>query len=55
MYARICPECGCYLDPGEKCDCIEQREQELKLVAKMNKEIQKLFSIDENGQYRMAV
>lgn len=22
MYGYICPECGCYLDPGEKCDCI---------------------------------
>lgn len=20
MY-RICPDCGCALDPGEKCDC----------------------------------
>lgn len=20
-YYRICPYCGCCLDPGEKCDC----------------------------------
>lgn len=21
MYYRVCPVCGCNLDPGEKCDC----------------------------------
>lgn len=21
MYARRCPDCGAYLDPGERCDC----------------------------------
>lgn len=21
MYYRICPDCGAYLDPDEKCDC----------------------------------
>ena len=21
MSYYICPRCGCYLDPGEKCDC----------------------------------
>ena len=21
MYARICPDCGAYLDPSERCDC----------------------------------
>jgi hypothetical protein len=25
-YFNICPDCGCSLDPGEKCDC--QREAE---------------------------
>ena len=20
-YYRVCPECGCTLDPGEPCDC----------------------------------
>lgn len=24
-YYRICPDCGAYLDPGEPCDCYEER------------------------------
>lgn len=24
MYARRCPDCGSYLDPGERCDCKEK-------------------------------
>ena len=34
-----CPYCGAHLDPGEKCDCeeeremIESREEELKKCA----------------------
>lgn len=26
MYFRICPVCGCYLDPGEKCECETKQE-----------------------------
>jgi hypothetical protein len=26
-YYNTCPECGCSLDPGEKCDCREEREK----------------------------
>ncbi len=25
---RICPYCGCTLDPGEHCDCRERAERE---------------------------
>ena len=24
MYYRVCPRCGCHLDPGEVCDCNEK-------------------------------
>ncbi len=30
MYGYICPDCGCHLDPGERCDCREERERERK-------------------------
>lgn len=23
-HANICPDCGAYLDPGERCDCDEE-------------------------------
>lgn len=23
---RICPDCGSYLDPGERCDCQDKEE-----------------------------
>ena len=26
-YYRVCPYCGCNLDPGERCDCQIQREK----------------------------
>lgn len=25
MYGYRCPECGAFLDPGEKCDCAIER------------------------------
>lgn len=31
MYCRICPCCGAYLDPGERCDCTEKEEAAPKL------------------------
>lgn len=27
-YFRICPYCGDYLDPGERCDCRSQQESQ---------------------------
>lgn len=26
MYAEICPDCGAYLDPGERCNCEDDAE-----------------------------
>lgn len=28
MCYRICPDCGAYLDPGEKCDCQSENQNE---------------------------
>lgn len=25
---RVCPDCGCNLDPGERCDCKDHKERE---------------------------
>ena len=42
MYGWICPDCGCHLDPGEKCDCREERARE----GKGNE----YFSVTESGR-----
>lgn len=28
MYFRVCPHCGCTLDPSERCDCQQERRNE---------------------------
>lgn len=33
-YYKRCPFCGAALDPGEKCDCGEERETPNKTVAR---------------------
>ena len=30
-YYRVCPECRATLDPGEKCDCQQKKEQKQDL------------------------
>lgn len=32
MYNYICDICGCYLDPGEKCNCQKEQEHNRKIV-----------------------
>lgn len=27
-YYTVCPNCGCYLDPGETCDCKREKQPE---------------------------
>lgn len=34
-YYRICPRCGCNLDPGEQCDCEEEEKREQERREKM--------------------
>lgn len=26
-YYRTCPDCGAHLDPGEECDCKDEKEE----------------------------
>lgn len=34
-YEYICPICKCHLDPGEKCDCLKEKQQEKSDPAKI--------------------
>ena len=43
MYNYICERCGCYLDPGEHCDCLKTQERNRQMV-------DELLAEDQDGQ-----
>lgn len=45
-FYKICPYCNAALDPGEKCDCREQKETERKVW-------ENLVICGRDGQYTM--
>lgn len=54
-YYRICPRCGCNLDPGEPCDC--EQEKEITEQEQRNREraYMNMLCESEDGQMRLAV
>lgn len=49
MFSRYhCEVCGAWLDPGEKCDCREEKEQS-------RKKLESMIRIQPDGQYRLVV
>lgn len=56
MYGYICRECGSHLDPGEKCDCLEeQRVRESKLRKRQAEAIRLLEQGDAWEQLELAI
>lgn len=45
-YYRTCPLCGASLDPGELCDCVQERE-------KIEQKLDELYVIGEHDQLRI--
>lgn len=43
MYFNVCKNCGANLDPGEKCDCREEKQKRLSFF-------ENVFSEDSDGQ-----
>ncbi len=43
-YYRECPNCGCSLDPGERCDCRNERGEK-------QDEVREYIKIGARGQY----
>lgn len=37
-YYRVCPYCGCHLDPGEICDCREADKGPVKIYPERRSE-----------------
>lgn len=55
MYENICPKCHAHLDPGEKCDCTEERKAEESKRERDHAAIQKMLILDKDGQFRLSV
>ena len=39
-YCKECPYCGANLDPGEHCNCVEEKAEEQASVVKITYHIQ---------------
>lgn len=39
MVYHTCPDCGANLDPGEQCDCWEEREEKDKMTDEYSEEL----------------
>lgn len=46
MYGYICPYCGDHLDPGERCECRDEKEKRKLFISEM-------LSTDSDGQIAM--
>ena len=42
----ICEECGAYLDPGEKCDCMAKRKE-------TEEQYEQLLKQEKDGQFTL--
>lgn len=54
-FYKICPDCGANLDPGERCDCISEKEKQKELKKIKKKEINRMIAVEDNGQLKFAV
>ncbi len=55
-FYRICPNCGAYLDPGERCDCQDERkkpDEEVERIIRQEELIRRKRA-KENRLQRMA-
>lgn len=55
MY-RECPYCGCNLDPGEKCECMEEMERKKALEEKVRKrKLAVNMLVEQDGMWEQQV
>ncbi len=52
MYGYICPHCGSWLDPGERCDCTDRKHREKK---ELEESFEELVKEGKDGQMELAV
>lgn len=53
-YYRVCPLCGCNLDPGERCDCAHKKKATVSASnadsGKVEKALNGKFSTSDNNR-----
>lgn len=49
---RECPFCRCSLDFGERCDCQDEKQKKERA---REEQFRKLFTVEKNGQLKIAV
>ena len=42
MYYHECPYCGCYMDPGERCDCQDTEARNRRKRKEINRRIEEM-------------
>lgn len=55
MYYNECSQCGAYLDPGEHCDCEEERQRQTQRIMSMireNKQTAEAWGISEGDLFK---
>ena len=52
MYYYVCKSCGAHLDPGERCDCEEERRREREEADRI---VKMFYEIEDDGQFRIAI
>lgn len=54
MYCYECPRCGCYLDPGERCDCQDEKVKKMRKRQETIRRIEEL-EVSEWTQERLEI
>lgn len=54
-YYRVCPKCGSFLDPGERCDCCVEHMTKIEQKRKAAESIEKIIQEERNGQLRLVI
>lgn len=53
-FYRICPDCGAYLDPGERCSCHEECLIEMERKEKATAFVEKMLTAKDLEKYHQA-
>ena len=54
MYYYECPHCGCYLDPGERCDCLDEKAKKTRKRQEVNRMMEEL-EVSEWTQEKLEI